>query len=107
MQQLIPDSISLGSAAVQQVGGKGLQGRGGVFRSQIHGNLANQQGIFSELLDGEAQTVQHILIGQQFSGRGRGEPHGNRRDEALTADALLIGLQLFKENPLVGGVLVN
>ena len=76
-------------------------------RIQIHGDLTEHHGVFTEFVNFKAQFVQQLLICKQFTCRFRGKPNGDGSQQRLGGDLLLVGLQLFEEDPLMGGMLVD
>ena len=107
MQQLIPHGVLLLPAAIEQVSGQALHRLGGRIRGQIHGNLTQQQGAVAKFFQLEAQLLHHGHIAEQLSRRRGGQPHRQGGQQGLAGNALLIGLELVKENPLMGGVFVD
>ena len=107
VQQVIADRIPMLPPSVQKIGGQEIQGFCCLVRVQIHGDLPEQDGIFSEFLNFKAQLLQHFLVIQQFSAFRRAQTDGNGGEKGLTGNGLLVGLQIFKVDPLVGSVLID
>ena len=107
VEHLVPDGIRGGGFAPEQVVCQLLHRLLGGIGAQIHGNLPQQQGVFSEFLQFKAQGLHHGQVCHQDGDLPGLQPKGNGRKKALAQDGLLVGLQLVKEDPLMGGVLVD
>ena len=99
--------IPLSEDGAEQIRSQGLRGFRGILRIQVHGDLPQKHCILAKSVHFKAQFRQKIGICQQFGCAFRTQPHRQGRQQHLGGDGLLIGFQLFKKDPLVGGVLVN
>ena len=107
VQDFIPDGSGFFTATAQQISCHFFDSFGCVIGTQIHGNLPQHNGVFAKFIDLKAQFIQKLFVGQQFAGGFRRKTDGNGGQQGLCGDLLLIGLQLFKEDPLMGGMLVD
>ena len=107
VQNFVPNGSGLFTAAAQQVSCHFFDSLGCVIGTQIHGDLTQQNGIFTKFVDLKAQFVQKLLAGQQLAGGFRRKTNGNGSQQRLRGNFLLICLQLFKEDSLMGSMLVD
>ena len=107
VQGRVPQGLRILGHALQQTGGQFLQGALGLAGIQLRGNPADQQVAAAEILHLITVPGQQRPVLQKHPGFLGGEGGGDGGQQGLGHDVRGPGLECFKENPLVGGVLVQ
>ena len=107
VQELVAELGGLGAAALQQALGQLGQALPGVGGVHVGGDLPQQDRALAELLHGEAAAAQQLPLLQHAGGLLAADLAHKGLHQGLGCDGPVLGAELFKQDALVGGVLVD